>query len=146
MNVTFNESVPPGGTYANGALVWNTPHEFTIDFTSHRSPIQDGDAQDVLVVARMKTPHQRHVPDRPGHVGQHRPLRAAARPHHAQTTEGDTMSDNNGQAFANAGRFDFIVRADDDHVSISRPVSGEDVDRVRRQLAEWATRHSAQSA
>jgi len=33
MNVTFNESVPAGGTYANGALVWNTPHEFTIDFT-----------------------------------------------------------------------------------------------------------------
>ena len=45
-----------GGIYANGALVWNTPHEFTIDFTSHRSPTQDGDAHDVLVVARMKIP------------------------------------------------------------------------------------------
>ena len=56
MNVTFNESVPAGGTYANGALVWNTPHEFTIDFTSHRSPTHDGEAHDVLVVARMKIP------------------------------------------------------------------------------------------
>ena len=49
-------------------------------------------------------------------------------------------SDNNGQAFANAGRFDFTVRTDDDNVSISRPVSPEDVDRVRRQLAEWQSR------
>ena len=56
MNVTFNESVPAGGTYANGALVWNTPHEFTIDFTSHRSPVRAGDAHDVLVVARLKIP------------------------------------------------------------------------------------------
>ena len=56
MNVTFNESVPVGGTYANGALVWHTLHEFTIDFTSHRSPHQGSDAQDVLVVARMKIP------------------------------------------------------------------------------------------
>ena len=56
MNVTFNESVPAGGTYANGALVWNTPHEFTIDFTSHRSPTNDDEAQDVLVVARVKIP------------------------------------------------------------------------------------------
>ena len=56
MNVTFNDSVPAGGTYANGALVWNTPHEFTIDFTSHRSPTHENDAHDVLVVARMKIP------------------------------------------------------------------------------------------
>ena len=56
MNVTFNESVPAGGTYANGALVWNTPHEFTVDFTSHRSPTHENDAHDVLVVARMKIP------------------------------------------------------------------------------------------
>ena len=56
------------------------------------------------------------------------------------------MSDDNGQAFANAGRFDFTVRADDDNVSISRPVSPEDVDRVRRQLAEWQTRRPAQPA
>ena len=50
---------------------------------------------------------------------------------------------NNGSdpVFASAGRFDFTVRADDDHVSISRPVSREDVDRVRRQLAEWQSRH-----
>ena len=50
---------------------------------------------------------------------------------------------NNGSdpVFASAGRFDFTVRAEDDHVSISRPVSREDVDRVRRQLAEWESRH-----
>ena len=56
MSVTFNESVPVGGTYANGALVWHTPHEFTVDFTSHRAPLHGGDAQDVLVVARLKIP------------------------------------------------------------------------------------------
>lgn len=55
-------------------------------------------------------------------------------------------SDNNGRAFADAGRFDFRVRVDDDNVSISRPVSPEDVDRVRRQLAEWETRRPAQPA
>ena len=55
-------------------------------------------------------------------------------------------SSNNGQAFADAGRFDFTVRVGDDNVSISRPVSPEDVDRVRRQLAEWATRRPAQPA
>ena len=52
---------------------------------------------------------------------------------------------NNGSdpVFASAGRFDFTVRAEDDHVSISRPVSREDVDRVRRQLAEWESRRPA---
>ena len=49
-------------------------------------------------------------------------------------------NDSNGGAFAHAGRFDFIVRASDDNISISRPVSSEDVDRVRRQLAEWKRR------
>ena len=55
---------------------------------------------------------------------------------------------NNGSdpVFAGAGRFDFTVGADDDHVSISRPVSREDVDRVRRQLAEWESRHPAKPA
>ena len=49
---------------------------------------------------------------------------------------------NNGSdpVFDSAGRFDFTVRTDDDHVSISRPVSREDVDRVRRQIAEWESR------
>ena len=57
------------------------------------------------------------------------------------------MSNNgSGPAFAHAGRFDFTVRAGDDHVSISRPVSREDVDRVRRQLAEWESRRPAQPA
>ena len=55
-------------------------------------------------------------------------------------------SNHNGQAFADAGRFDFTVRVDDDNVSISRPVSCEDVDRVRRQLAEWKRRHPAHPA
>ena len=57
------------------------------------------------------------------------------------------MSNNgSGPAFASAGRFDFTVRADDDNVSVSRPVSREDVDRVRRQLADWESRRPAQPA
>lgn len=57
------------------------------------------------------------------------------------------MSTNGSDpAFANAGRFDFIVNADADNVSISRPVSPEDVDRVRRQLAEWESRSPSQPA
>ncbi len=57
------------------------------------------------------------------------------------------MNNNgSGPAGADGGRFDFVVRVGDDHVSISRPVSGEDVDRVRRQLAEWADRRPAQPA
>ena len=55
-------------------------------------------------------------------------------------------SNDNGQAFADAGRFDFTVRLGDDNVSISRPVVPEDVDRVRRQLAEWETRRPAHPA
>ncbi len=55
-------------------------------------------------------------------------------------------SSNDSRAFANAGRFDFKVRVDDDNVSISRPVSPEDVDRVRLQLAEWATRRPTRPA
>ena len=57
------------------------------------------------------------------------------------------MSNNgSGPAPASSGGFRFTVKAGDDHVSISRPVSPEDVDRVRRQLAEWATRRPSQSA
>ena len=47
---------------------------------------------------------------------------------------------SDGPTFAQGGRFDFVVRASDDNVSISRPVSSEDVERVRRQLAEWERR------
>ena len=54
------------------------------------------------------------------------------------------MSNNgSGPASAHSGRFHFTVRAGDDNVSISRPVSREDVDRVRRQLAEWEARRPA---
>ena len=57
------------------------------------------------------------------------------------------MSNNgSGPAFAGAGRFDFTVRTGDNHVTISRPVSPEDVDRVRRQLAEWERRRPARPA
>ena len=57
------------------------------------------------------------------------------------------MSNNgSGPAFASAGRFDFTVAADDDNVSVSRPVSREDVDRVRRQIADWESRRPAQPA
>ena len=55
------------------------------------------------------------------------------------------MSNNgSGPAFASAGRFDFTIRADDANVTVSRPVSREDVDRVRRQLADWESRHPGQ--
>lgn len=55
------------------------------------------------------------------------------------------MSNNgSGPAPTSSGGFRFTVRAGDDHVSISRPVSREDVDRVRRQLAEWERRHPTQ--
>ena len=57
------------------------------------------------------------------------------------------MSNNaGGPVSAHSGDFHFRVRVDDDNVSISRPVSLEDIDRVRRQLAEWATRRPAQPA
>lgn len=57
------------------------------------------------------------------------------------------MSNNgSGPVPASSGGFRFTVRASDDHVSVSRPVSPEDVDRVQRQLAEWATRRPAQPA
>ena len=57
------------------------------------------------------------------------------------------MSNNgSGPAPASSGGFRFTVRAGDDHVSISRPVSREDVDRVRRQLAEWERRNPTQPA
>ena len=57
------------------------------------------------------------------------------------------MSNNgSGPVPASSGGFRFTVRTSDDHVSVSRPVSREDVDRVRRQLAEWATRRPAQPA
>ncbi len=52
---------------------------------------------------------------------------------------------NNGKGRSRTERFDFIIKAEDDHVSISRPVNCEDVDRVRRQLAEWASRHPTQA-
>lgn len=49
-------------------------------------------------------------------------------------------------ASGHSEHFQFTVRATDDNVSISRPVSLEDIERVRRQLAEWETRHPAQPA
>ena len=57
------------------------------------------------------------------------------------------MSNNgSGPDPASSGGLRFTVRAGDDRVSISRPVSREDVDRVRRQLAEWERRHPTQPA
>jgi len=57
------------------------------------------------------------------------------------------MSNNgSGPAPASSGGFRFTVRAGDDHVSISRPVNREDVERVRRQLAEWERRRPARPA
>ncbi len=57
------------------------------------------------------------------------------------------MSNNgSGPAPDSSGGFRFTVRATDDNVSISRPVSREDVERVRRQLAEWESRSLARPA
>lgn len=57
------------------------------------------------------------------------------------------MSNNGtGPASGHSERFRFTVRATDDNVSISRPVSREDVERVRRQLAEWESRSLARPA
>ena len=57
------------------------------------------------------------------------------------------MSNNaSGPASGHSRRFHFTVRATDDNVSISRPVSREDVERVRRQLAEWESRSLARPA
>ena len=55
-------------------------------------------------------------------------------------------SNGSGPAPASSGGFRFTVRTGDEHVSISRPVSREDVERVRRQLAEWERRHLTQPA
>jgi hypothetical protein len=46
-----------GGVYANGAGVWHTPHEFTLDFFSTQPPSSaDGDVLPARVVARVKIP------------------------------------------------------------------------------------------
>lgn len=47
---------------------------------------------------------------------------------------------SNGQGRSGGGRFGFTVRSTDESISISRPVSQEDVERVRRQIAEWERR------
>lgn len=49
-------------------------------------------------------------------------------------------NDSEDRASAHARRVDFTIRANAENVSISRPVSREDVERVRHQLAEWAAR------
>ena len=48
-----------GGEYANMALVWHTPFEFTIDFAVLQSSNTDSDGQTVVparVVSRVKFP------------------------------------------------------------------------------------------
>ena len=56
--LTLADSVPPGGAYANLAVVWHTEHEFTIDFATlpaNPAESQNGDNPGV-VVARVKVP------------------------------------------------------------------------------------------
>ena len=48
-----------------------------------------------------------------------------------------------GQAVPHSGRFDFRVAPNSHNVTISRPVSPEDVERLRRQLAEWEARRNS---
>ena len=46
-----------GGAYASGAMVWHTPHEFTIDFFASDAP--PGDDPDMIpssVTARVRIP------------------------------------------------------------------------------------------
>jgi hypothetical protein len=46
-----------GGAYADGAVVWHTPHEFTIDFFAADGP--PGDESEVIpsrVTARVRIP------------------------------------------------------------------------------------------
>jgi hypothetical protein len=56
----FEVDVPDallGGAYANGAMVWHTPHEFTIDFFAvDRPPVDDLDVVPASVTARVRTP------------------------------------------------------------------------------------------
>ena len=57
------------------------------------------------------------------------------------------MSNNSdGSAFADHGRFVFTISADAEDVSISRPVSREDIERVRRQIAEWEARQRSRES
>ena len=48
-----------GGVYANMAIVWHTPYDFTLDFASTAPPTAGPDGQAVIparVVARVKFP------------------------------------------------------------------------------------------
>jgi len=51
-NISLAEGVPIGGVYANGAIVWDTPHEFTLDFTVPPRP----GSTDLVVVTRVRIP------------------------------------------------------------------------------------------
>ena len=113
------------------------------------SPTHDGDAQDVLVVARMKIPTSamfRIVQAMSANIDRYERQHGRITP---RPPKEDTMS-NNGSGPGprqRSGRFRLHRQGQTMiNVSISRPVSPEDVDRVRRQLAEWATRRPAQPA
>jgi hypothetical protein len=46
-----------GGAYANGAMVWHTPHEFTIDFFAADAPLDNySDVIPSSVTARVRIP------------------------------------------------------------------------------------------
>jgi hypothetical protein len=56
LEIKISEEIE-GGVYANGAGVWHTPHEFTLDFFSTQPPAQtDPAVLPARVVARVKIP------------------------------------------------------------------------------------------
>ena len=56
LRITVPEDVA-AGVYANGAMVWHSPYEFTIDFFSTQPTAPDApDAVPCLVTSRVKIP------------------------------------------------------------------------------------------
>ena len=56
LRITVPEDIQ-SGVYANGAMVWHSPYEFTIDFFSTQPAAPDApDAVPCLVTSRVKIP------------------------------------------------------------------------------------------
>ncbi len=55
-------------------------------------------------------------------------------------------SNDSNPVFGDHARVTFTVREDSGNVSISRPLSSEDMERMRRQFAEWQARGKRQQA
>jgi hypothetical protein len=56
LQISVPESLA-GGAYANAAMVWHTPYEFTLDFVATQPPdIESPNVVPCLVTARVKLP------------------------------------------------------------------------------------------